>query len=133
MKAVHQVRPVLSAVLLIGAALATSSQAHAANSVHGRWVAQSPGGGSSYYHFHAATEWNGSFEKGRFVHVYTHPSGKQVVLHGTYRLHHFGPRGKLHLFFDNGMHLKDVEHSGRGWLQLRHVGSGLIMTYTRVP
>jgi hypothetical protein len=132
MKAVHLVRPALGVVLLISATLATTAQAHAANPVHGRWVAQAPGGGTSYYHFHAATERTGTFDKGRFVHAYTDPSGRQVVLHGTYRLHHIGPRGKLNLFFDNGLHLKDVEHSGKNWLMLRHVGSGLVMTYSRV-
>jgi hypothetical protein len=126
------IRPVAGAVLLIGAVLTTTATAQAANPIHGRWIAQSAAGGSSYYHFHAAAEHNGSFDRGRFVHVYTDPSGRQVVLHGTYRLHHVGHRGRLHLVFDNGMRLNDVEHSNGKWLMLRHAGSGLVITYSRV-
>jgi hypothetical protein len=133
MKAARVVRPILFSVLLFSVWLGAYGQVQAGNPVHGRWVAQAPGGGTSYYHFHSASERTGHFDKGRFTHVYTNPAGGQVVLHGTYRLHHFGQQGKLHLFFDNGLHLNDVEHSGRGWLQLRHVGSGLVLTYTRVP
>ena len=133
MKVVHVGRPVFFTVLLLGASLGTTGAATAANPVRGRWVAAAPGGGTSYYDFHPATERNGIFDKGRFTHVYTDAFGREVTLHGSYRLHHLGAHGKLNLFFDNGMHLKDVEHSGKGWLQLRHVGSGLVLTYSRVP
>jgi hypothetical protein len=133
MKPAHSIRPLLLAVLLFGAFEGLIGQAHAANPIDGRWVAQVPGGRVSYYHFHPATQHTRHFDKGRFDHVFVGPRGREVILHGTYTLHHFGQRGRLQLQFDNGLRVQDVEHSGGNWLQLRHVGRGVVMTYSRIP
>jgi hypothetical protein len=130
MKSVRLLRPLLFAAMLAGLALGPIGQTQASNPIHGKWVAQVPGGGVSYYHFHNAVERNSTFDKGRFTHVY-HDRGREVVLQGTYRLRHFGHRGKLHLHFDNGLRIDDIEHAGKDWLQLRHVGRGIELTYTR--
>ncbi len=124
-------RLVLTA-LLAGLSLCVGASAAFAHApVEGRWVARLPGGGISYYQFHAATRHPDDTFQGRFEHVYIDDRGVERTMHGTYLLTTVANRGRLTLLFDDGSRTTDIEHRGEGVLLLRHIGQGRMIADAR--
>jgi len=126
-------RSVAIIALVSLSALAAIPEARA-NPVQGRWTAQLPSGGLSYYHFKGGTTEPDGTIQGRFEHLYLDERGAQKLVHGTYTLAPFGPWGKwgkLTLMFDNGLRIKDIEHREPGVLKLHHFALGHAVTYYR--
>jgi hypothetical protein len=113
-------------------ALAAVSTAHAHNNLTGSWVARLPGGAVSSYTFGPGVVHADDSIHGRFQHTFVDDRGVQHTVQGGYILvPTIANRGRLTLRFDDGLIVKDVEHGGANFLQLRHVGLNRNITYFR--
>jgi hypothetical protein len=113
--------------------LAPVGAAHASNPLHGKWVANAPGGISYYWFSHGHRDKHDKqCDIGRFWHSYIDCYGGLVVLHGTWILHHHGADGEMEMLFDNWVHMTNAVGPDHGSMPLWCAGTGTALSYGRV-
>jgi len=120
-------------VVVLASSLAMVGAVHADNPLRGKWVAEAPGGISTYYFAHGhCHKKDKACDTGRFSHTYCDCYGGLVVLHGTWILHHQGGGGTLDMHFDNNVHMTEIACPGDGLLPLWNALTGTALLYGRV-
>ena len=127
-------RFVRSVSFLVGLAssLAMVGAVDAHSPLRGKWLADAPGGISTYCFSHGHRDKHDKHSDiGRFSHSYIDCYGGLVVLHGTWVLHHHGAEDTLDLHFDNNIHMHELTCPNNGLLPLWNAGTGTALSYGR--